>query len=41
MTILVFCLEEPSARAMLEEVVPRLFPDIQCRYIVFEPTFRT
>lgn len=36
MTILVFCLEEPSARAMLEEVVPRLFPDIQCRYIVFE-----
>lgn len=36
MTILVFCLEEPSARVMLEEIVPRLFPDAQCRYIVFE-----
>lgn len=36
MTTLVFCLEEPSARAMLEGVVPRLFPDVQCRFIVFE-----
>ncbi|WP_411166973.1 hypothetical protein Aeroheme_01420 [Aeromonas sp. DSM 116730] len=36
MTTLVFCLEEPSARAMLEGVLPRLFPDIQARYIVFE-----
>ena len=36
MTTLVFCLEEPSAKAMLEGVVPRLFPDVQCHYMVFE-----
>lgn len=36
MTTLVFCLEEPSARVMLEGVLPRLLPDIQARFIVFE-----
>ena len=36
MTTLVFCLEEPSAKAMLEGVVSRLFPDVQCHYMVFE-----
>lgn len=36
MTTLVFCLEEPSAKAMLEGVVPRLFPDVLCHYMVFE-----
>lgn len=34
---LVFLLEEPSARAMLENVLPRMLPDdIAFRYIVFE-----
>lgn len=32
----VFCLEEPSARAMLEGILPRLFPDIDVKFIVFE-----
>lgn len=36
MTTVVFCLEEPSARAMLEGVIPRLFPDVQFRFVVFE-----
>lgn len=37
MTELVFMLEEPSARVMLEGLLPRLLPDdISCRYIVFE-----
>lgn len=33
---LVFCLEEPSAKAMLQGLVPRLLPDVEPRYIVFE-----
>lgn len=34
---LVFCLEEPSAKVMLEGVLPRLLPaDIQPHYMVFE-----
>lgn len=33
---LVFCLEEPSAKAMLQGIVPRLLPDIESRFIVFE-----
>ena len=33
---LVFFLEEPSAKAMLQGVIPRLLPDIEVRYIVFE-----
>jgi hypothetical protein len=37
MTTLVFCLEEPSAKAMLEGVLPRLLPaDVEPCYIVFE-----
>ena len=36
MTTLVFCLEEPSAKAMLEGIIPRLYPDVEVRYIVFE-----
>lgn len=37
MTTLVFCLEEPSARAMLQGVLPRLLDgDIEVKYIVFE-----
>jgi len=37
MTELVFLLEEESARAMLEGLLPRLLPDrISVRYIVFE-----
>lgn len=37
MTELVFFLEEPSARAMLEGVIPRLLGDqITVRYVVFE-----
>ena len=37
MTELVFFLEEPSAKAMLEGVVPRLLDDsINVRYVVFE-----
>ncbi len=37
MTILVFCLEEPSAKAMLEGILPRILPiEFVCRYIVFE-----
>jgi len=37
MTELVFLLEESSTRAMLEGVVPRLFPEgVAVRYIVFE-----
>lgn len=37
MTTLVFCLEEPSAKAMLEGVLPRLLPEsVKPRYIVFE-----
>lgn len=37
MTELVIFLEEPSARAMLEGVLPRLLPDhVTVRYVVFE-----
>ena len=37
MTTLVFCLEEPSAKTMLEGVLPRLLPEhITTRYMVFE-----
>ncbi len=37
MKSLVFFLEEPSARAMLEGLLPRLLPDgWLVRYIVFE-----
>lgn len=36
MKTLVFCLEEPSAKAMLEGIIPRLYPDVEVRYIVFE-----
>jgi hypothetical protein len=37
MKTLVFCLEEPSAKAMLEGVLPRLLPDgFEPHYIVFE-----
>lgn len=37
MTELVFFLEEPSAKAMLEGVVPRLLDDsVTVRYVVFE-----
>ena len=37
MTQLVFFLEEPSARAMLENFLPRILPDnIAVRYVVFE-----
>ncbi len=36
MTTLVFCLEEPSAKAMLEGIIPRLYPDVKVHYIVFE-----
>ncbi|MFT0533534.1 DUF4276 family protein [Castellaniella hirudinis] len=37
MTTLVFLLEEPSAKAMLEGVLPRILPpDIDVRYMVFE-----
>jgi hypothetical protein len=34
---LVFCLEEPSAKAMLEGILPRLLPEqIEARFIIFE-----
>ncbi|MBF0138065.1 MAG: hypothetical protein H7833_06470 [Magnetococcus sp. DMHC-1] len=34
---LVFFLEEPSAKAMLESLLPRLLPDsVTMRFIVFE-----
>ncbi|MGS0998865.1 DUF4276 family protein [Rhodanobacter sp. UC4436_H3] len=37
MTTLVFCLEEPSAREMLEGVLPRLLPpEIYTRFVVFD-----
>lgn len=37
MTVLVFLLEEPSAKAMLEGVLPRvLAPDVEVHYMVFE-----
>ena len=37
MTIVLFLLEEPSARAMLESFLPRVLPDtLMIRYIVFE-----
>lgn len=38
MAVLVFCLEEPSAKAMLEGLLPRLGlpPDLDIRYVVFE-----
>ena len=37
MTTLLFLLEEPSARAMLESFLPRLIPpEIQTQYAVFE-----
>lgn len=37
MSTLVFCLEEPSARAMLQGLLPRLLPtEVQVQYIVFE-----
>ena len=34
---IVFLLEEPSAKAMLEGLLPKLLPEtVRCRYIVFE-----
>lgn len=37
MSHLVFCLEEPSAKAMLENLLPRVLPDgLSVDYIVFE-----
>lgn len=36
MTTVVFLLEEPSAKELLRGLLPRLYPDIQARYIVFE-----
>ena len=33
---LVFFLEEPSAKAMLQGIIPRLLPGIETRYIGFE-----
>lgn len=38
MTELVFCLEEESAKAMLEGVLPRLLPEVEFvfKYIVFQ-----
>jgi len=37
MRTIVFFLEEPSAREMLEGVLPRILPeDIQIRYLVFQ-----
>lgn len=37
MKTLVICLEEPSAKAMLEGVLPRILPEsVQVRFIVFE-----
>ncbi len=37
MRTLVFCLEEPSAKAMLEGVLPRMLPDDICfKFIVFQ-----
>jgi hypothetical protein len=36
MKYLVCFLEEPSAKEMLKGVLPRLLPDIECTYIVFE-----
>lgn len=37
MRTLVICLEEPSAKAMLEGVLPRILPEgVTVRYIVFE-----
>lgn len=37
MTTVVFLLEEPSARALLEGLVPRLLGDgVEARYVVFE-----
>lgn len=37
MTTLVFCLEEPSAKAMLEGVLPRLLLNgVNAKYMVFE-----
>jgi len=37
MTTLVFLLEEPSARAMLQGILPRLFPEeVASKFLVFE-----
>lgn len=37
MRTLVFCLEEPSAKAMLQGLLPRLLPaDVEVQYVVFE-----
>lgn len=37
MTTLVFCLEEPSAREMLQGILPRLLPPaVDTRFIVFD-----
>lgn len=37
MSHLVFCLEEPSAKAMLEKLLPRILPEgVSVGYIVFE-----
>lgn len=37
MKTIVFCLEEPSAREMMEGVLPRILPDdIEFRFIVFQ-----
>lgn len=37
MRTIVFFLEEPSAKAMLEGLLPRVLPDgVDCRYLVFQ-----
>ncbi len=37
MRTIVFCLEEPSAREMMEGVLPRILPDdVEFRFIVFQ-----
>jgi len=37
MKTIVFFLEEPSAREMLEGVLPRILPEnIQTRYLIFQ-----
>ncbi|MGB7511917.1 MAG: hypothetical protein WBP54_11615 [Pelodictyon phaeoclathratiforme] len=36
MKSLVFFLEEPSAKRMLEGVLPRFIPDVAVQYVVFQ-----
>jgi len=36
MTLLACMLEEPSAREMLKALLPRILPDIEVRYLIFE-----